>query len=123
MTGGNVEQALNLFFDGALNNLEQEQQEQQAENGALDETAGGSADPVPAPAPPDCPANRAAFLARLRKNDTGRRSYRLFGLISHVGTSTACGHYVCHVKKGVFIEFFIQFLKFTTLRRQMGGLQ
>eukprot|EP00955_Chlamydomonas_euryale_P000031 294-Chlamydomonas_euryale.AAC.1 len=26
--------------------------------------------------------------------------YELLGFISHVGSNTACGHYVCHVKKG-----------------------
>ena len=25
--------------------------------------------------------------------------YRLHGFVSHMGTSTACGHYVCHIKK------------------------
>jgi len=101
MTDGNVDQAMNLFYDGSLDNLEQEQQEQQAETVAVDETATGNSDLLPAPAPPDSTANRATFLARLLKNDNDRRFFRLFGLISHMGTSTACGHYVCHVKKGV----------------------
>ena len=26
--------------------------------------------------------------------------YRLLGVVSHMGTSTTCGHYVCHVRKG-----------------------
>lgn len=26
--------------------------------------------------------------------------YELFAFISHMGTSTMCGHYVCHIKKG-----------------------
>ena len=26
--------------------------------------------------------------------------YRLFAIISHMGTSTSCGHYVCHIRKG-----------------------
>ena len=25
--------------------------------------------------------------------------YRLFGIVSHMGTSTHCGHYVAHVRK------------------------
>lgn len=25
--------------------------------------------------------------------------YELFAFISHMGTSTMCGHYVCHIKK------------------------
>ena len=25
--------------------------------------------------------------------------YQLFAFISHMGTSTMCGHYVCHIKK------------------------
>lgn len=30
--------------------------------------------------------------------DQGSASYSLFGFISHKGTSTACGHYVAHIK-------------------------
>ncbi|XP_041479987.1 ubiquitin carboxyl-terminal hydrolase 5-like [Lytechinus variegatus] len=29
----------------------------------------------------------------------GREKYQLFAFVSHMGTSTACGHYVCHIKK------------------------
>ncbi|KAJ8268363.1 hypothetical protein COCON_G00135350 [Conger conger] len=29
----------------------------------------------------------------------GDGKYELFGFISHMGTSTMCGHYVCHIKK------------------------
>ena len=25
--------------------------------------------------------------------------YELLGFVSHMGTSTMCGHYVCHIKK------------------------
>ena len=28
-----------------------------------------------------------------------KAQYRLKGLVSHVGRSTSCGHYVCHIKK------------------------
>lgn len=27
------------------------------------------------------------------------QEYQLFAFISHMGTSTMCGHYVCHIKK------------------------
>ena len=36
--------------------------------------------------------------------------YRLIAFISHMGTSTMCGHYVCHVfKEGRYsnVDFFI----------------
>ena len=26
--------------------------------------------------------------------------YRLVAFISHMGTSTKCGHYVCHIRRG-----------------------
>lgn len=29
----------------------------------------------------------------------GPGEYELFGFISHIGANTACGHYVCHLKK------------------------
>ncbi len=29
----------------------------------------------------------------------GPGSYELVGFISHMGRNTACGHYVCHIKK------------------------
>jgi ubiquitin carboxyl-terminal hydrolase 5/13 len=29
----------------------------------------------------------------------GPGKYHLHGFVSHMGTSTACGHYVCHIKK------------------------
>lgn len=31
--------------------------------------------------------------------DDGEGEYELVGFISHMGTNTACGHYVCHLKK------------------------
>lgn len=31
----------------------------------------------------------------------GAGRYELVGIISHIGANTACGHYVCHVKKEV----------------------
>lgn len=36
----------------------------------------------------------------------GTGEYDLIGFISHMGSSTACGHYVCHIKKkGEWILF------------------
>ena len=29
----------------------------------------------------------------------GPGQYELLGIISHMGNNTACGHYVCHIKK------------------------
>jgi ubiquitin carboxyl-terminal hydrolase 5/13 len=29
----------------------------------------------------------------------GAAQYELLGLVSHMGSNTACGHYVCHIKK------------------------
>jgi ubiquitin carboxyl-terminal hydrolase 5/13 len=29
----------------------------------------------------------------------GKGEYELFGVVSHMGSNTACGHYVAHVKK------------------------
>ena len=31
--------------------------------------------------------------------DDGPGQYDLLGFISHMGSNTACGHYVCHLKK------------------------
>lgn len=34
--------------------------------------------------------------------------YELFAFISHMGTSTMCGHYVCHIKKDQqWVKFFL----------------
>jgi ubiquitin carboxyl-terminal hydrolase 5/13 len=30
----------------------------------------------------------------------GPGKYELVAIVSHIGTNTACGHYVAHVKKG-----------------------
>ncbi len=32
--------------------------------------------------------------------DDGPGRYTLIGFISHMGSNTSCGHYVCHIKKG-----------------------
>jgi ubiquitin carboxyl-terminal hydrolase 5/13 len=34
-----------------------------------------------------------------KKCPDGPGKYRLYAFISHMGTSTLCGHYVCHIKK------------------------
>lgn len=55
--------------------------------------------------PPPCNKNLAvairhdAFKLKLFKPDTGPKFYQLKAFISHMGTSTMCGHYVCHIKK------------------------
>jgi uncharacterized UBP type Zn finger protein len=36
--------------------------------------------------------------------------YKLKGFISHVGSSTACGHYVCHIKKDGSVPRFFFFV-------------
>ena len=33
------------------------------------------------------------------KLDDGPGRYELVGIVSHMGRNTACGHYVCHLKK------------------------
>ena len=36
----------------------------------------------------------------------GKESYRLVAFISHMGSSTMCGHYVCHIlKEGRWVIF------------------
>ena len=30
---------------------------------------------------------------------SGSGKYRLLGFVSHMGSNTGCGHYVCHIKK------------------------
>lgn len=45
----------------------------------------------------------ADFLAMLTGEasaafDDGPGKYTLVGFISHMGSNTACGHYVCHIK-------------------------
>lgn len=51
---------------------------------------GGAAAPAPAA------AGGGAGGARVLD---GRGEYELLGFISHMGSNTACGHYVCHIKK------------------------
>lgn len=39
--------------------------------------------------------------ATTRKALDGKGRYELLGFVSHMGSNTACGHYVCHVRKEV----------------------
>jgi ubiquitin carboxyl-terminal hydrolase 5/13 len=48
-------------------------------------------------------AGDVSATANLDDADTtassGNGHYELVGFISHIGSNTACGHYVCHIKK------------------------
>ena len=39
------------------------------------------------------------FLACSEPVDDGNGMYRLKAVISHMGSNTSCGHYVCHINK------------------------
>uniref|UniRef100_A0A061RBY0 Ubiquitin carboxyl-terminal hydrolase n=1 Tax=Tetraselmis sp. GSL018 TaxID=582737 RepID=A0A061RBY0_9CHLO len=42
----------------------------------------------------------------LSQLDDGIGKYSLVGIVSHMGSNTACGHYICHVKKdGRWVQF------------------
>jgi len=41
----------------------------------------------------------------------GPGNYELFAFISHMGTSTLCGHYVCHIKKDGRRKLFLNQIK------------
>lgn len=43
--------------------------------------------------------NRAEASTTPPKFLDGNGEYDLVGFISHMGSSTSCGHYVCHIKK------------------------
>jgi len=45
------------------------------------------------------PAGAASAPAPAAEPDDGRGEYELLGFVSHMGSNTACGHYVCHIKK------------------------
>lgn len=85
LSHGNVEAALNLYFEGAVDDV--------------DVTAVALEPRPTSPPRQDSRQSRLQLVDRLRKNDNGARKYRLFALISHMGTSTECGHYVCHVRR------------------------
>ena len=48
----------------------------------------------------DAPAQQGAEVTA----PSYKPQYKLRGFISHVGSSTACGHYVCHIKKDGAVE-------------------
>eukprot|EP00794_Sanderia_malayensis_P015215 gene15215-16786_t len=54
----------------------------------------------------------------------GSGKYRLFAFISHMGTSTSCGHYVCHIFKDerqLRTEFnYLSIAMFSPLSRSIG---
>lgn len=48
----------------------------------------------------DCQSLKGPFLIVFSALPfTPSLEYQLFAFISHMGTSTMCGHYVCHIKK------------------------
>ena len=71
-TGGDIERAADWLFSRA-DNLDAIEVDEPPAAGA----GAGPDAPVPAHQP----------------------KYRLLAFISHIGSSTACGHYVCHIKK------------------------
>jgi len=75
-TGGDLERAADWLFSRA----------DQLDTMDVDEPAAGEADAASsAEADAGVPAHQP--------------KYRLLAFISHIGSSTACGHYVCHIKK------------------------
>ncbi|PSC74028.1 ubiquitin carboxyl-terminal hydrolase 5 isoform X1 [Micractinium conductrix] len=64
-----------------------------AVDAALAAAASGGAAAAPAAGAVAAPAAPAALL-------DGPGRYELFGIISHMGANTACGHYVAHIRKG-----------------------
>jgi len=80
-TSNNVERAADWIFShmDELNTMDTETADDGAAAGATAESSG----------PPD-----------------GEGKYKLLGFASHMGTSTACGHYVCHIYKDGKWVFF-----------------
>lgn len=69
----------------------------------------GARDDVPPDSPPVrsrsvTPPPDLGLLDKLRAID-GRGSYKLTGVISHIGSSTKTGHYVYHGLKSIFLLF------------------
>ena len=54
-------------------------------------------DPLPAPASSSSAASTSAAAANAPQPFTSSR-YRLYAAITHLGTSTSVGHYVCHLR-------------------------
>jgi ubiquitin carboxyl-terminal hydrolase 5/13 len=46
-------------------------------------------------------ANQNSNSTKENNLSDGEGKYELIGFISHMGTNTSCGHYVCHLKKEV----------------------
>lgn len=83
---GSVERAADWLFSRG-DNLDAAVEAALAPPSAAGGTGGGSA--AAAAAAPLQPANLL----------DGPGKYELVGIVSHIGANTACGHYVCHVKK------------------------
>ncbi|WIA38798.1 hypothetical protein OEZ86_002085 [Tetradesmus obliquus] len=81
-TGGNVERAGDWLFSH-MDDLAAAVAA--VKGGAAAAAAGGGADAAAA-------GNRSQLL-------DGPGHYKLLGIVSHMGSNTACGHYVAHVKK------------------------
>ncbi|BDA47746.1 Ubiquitin carboxyl-terminal hydrolase 5 [Coccomyxa sp. Obi] len=62
----------------------------------LDADVAAILNPAAAPAASAAAASGNAAAAF----DDGPGTYTLVGFISHMGSNTACGHYVCHIRKG-----------------------
>lgn len=62
------------------------------------ETGRAGADPHSLKSRPGCELLDASALT-VSSPPPPSLEYQLFAFISHMGTSTMCGHYVCHVKK------------------------
>uniref|UniRef100_A0A7E4UQB2 Ubiquitin carboxyl-terminal hydrolase 14 n=1 Tax=Panagrellus redivivus TaxID=6233 RepID=A0A7E4UQB2_PANRE len=70
-------------------------------NGDVNEAANWlfmNADTLPDDPPPE--TVEAPREPRTKNFSNGRAVYRLIGVISHMGSSPHCGHYVAHVKRG-----------------------
>jgi len=79
-TDGNLERAADWLFSH-MDDLDT----------AVAQALGGGGGAAP-------PAEAGAGSAEEPVND-GRGVYDLLGFVSHMGANTACGHYVCHIKK------------------------
>jgi len=85
-SGGDVERAADWLFSNA-DDLERAVAEAEAQSGRG--AGGGAAD-----------ASTLSGVASLDASPCvdGPATYELFGVVSHMGGNTACGHYVAHVK-------------------------
>ncbi|XP_066565709.1 ubiquitin carboxyl-terminal hydrolase 13 isoform X2 [Amia ocellicauda] len=93
-TNNNLERALDWIFTHPGS-----EQESEAASEAGDMEANDNANDnanANANTNPTTPTNPEPTGPRVRD---GPGRYELFAFISHMGTSTMCGHYVCHIKK------------------------